>query len=180
MAIQVVKPTRNEVLRGVARYDDLDRVETGLPDMTLDDCRRTFMNVLGFRQPQQAEEYSPFGDAVKAKIGHLKAGFGVAFVECLPGCGTLMHNHDTNESFMVVDGKWHFEWEGADGVERVTLGPRDFMSFPLGVQRRFECAESPAGKPVGTLLAIIAGDAPAAEYSPEATRRLADAGLIPV
>jgi mannose-6-phosphate isomerase-like protein (cupin superfamily) len=179
MAIPVVKPARAEVLRGVARYGELARVETGLPDMTLADCHRTFLNVLGFRQPQQAQEYSPFGDAVQAKIGHMKAGFGVAFVECLPGRGTLMHNHDTNESFMVVDGQWHFDWEGAAGVERVTLGPRDFMSFPVGVQRRFECAEAPIGKAAGTLLAIIVGDAPAAEYSPAATQRLAQAGLIP-
>jgi hypothetical protein len=60
----------------------------------------------------------------------------------------------------------------------VILGPKDVVSFPIGVHRRFECVEAATGKPEGLLLAVIAGEAPEAEYSPEARQRMVEGGVV--
>jgi hypothetical protein len=134
MTIQVFKPTQSEMLKCVARYHDLKGVSTGLPDMHLESCRRTFFGVLGFEQPKEDEQYSPFGDQVTPQIGHLKTGYGAAFVKARPGRGVL-----------------------------------------IGVERRFECVEAAAGTEEGTLFAIISGEMPVVEYSPEAVRQMSAA-----
>lgn len=177
MTIQTIKPTRADMERNVARFDKLVRCRTGLPDMQLPDCQRTFLNVLGFEQPKGEGQYSPFGDLAPAAITHIRAGFGLAFVSAKPGCGVLMHNHDTVETFMVMGGKWKLEWELDSGTEAVILNRLDFIACPIGVQRRFECVEAEPGKPEGLLLGIIGGDEPAAEISPEGVRRLVEAGI---
>jgi mannose-6-phosphate isomerase-like protein (cupin superfamily) len=177
MAITVIRPSREEILRGVARFGEIKGVTGGLPDMALPECRRTFFNVLGFQLPTRAETYSPFGELAKPKIGHMRPGFGLAYVAARPGKGVLMHAHDTNETFIVIDGRWKMEWEGDKGADHVVLGPRDVVSFPVGVHRRFECVEAPNGKEEGLLLAVIAGEAPEAEYSAEARRRMEAAGV---
>jgi quercetin dioxygenase-like cupin family protein len=178
MTLPTIKPSRDEVLKCIARFKELPGISKGLPDMTLDGCHRTFYSVLGFSQPKGEEQYSPFGDAVKPRIGHMRPGFGVAYVAAAPGQGVLMHNHDTVECFLVVEGRWKLEWEGDNGDDHVVLEPRDFISFPVGVQRRFECVEPAKGKMEGLLLAVIQGEAPLAEFSPEARQRLVDADLL--
>jgi mannose-6-phosphate isomerase-like protein (cupin superfamily) len=178
MAITVTQPSRDEMTRSVARFSDLTRCNTGLPDMALPDCQRTFLNVLGFSQPKGEGQFSPFGDLAPAAISHVRAGFGLAFVAAKPGCGVLMHTHDTIETFMVMHGQWKVEWELAGGTEGVTLDALDFIACPIGVQRRFECLDAGAGRDGGLLLGIIGGDAPAAEISPEDVKRLIDAGIF--
>jgi hypothetical protein len=44
------------------------------------------------------------------------------------------------------------------------------------VQRRFECVEAPAGKDEGILMAIISGESPAVEWSPEAVKLMTHSG----
>ncbi len=178
MPITVTQPSRDEMTRSVARFSDLTRCNTGLPDMALPDCQRTFLNVLGFSQPKGEGQFSPFGDLAPAAISHVRAGFGMAFVAAKPGCGVLMHTHDTVETFMVMHGKWKVEWELAGGTEGVMLEALDFIACPIGVQRRFECLDAGAGRDEGLLLGIIGGDAPAAEISPEGVKRLIDAGIF--
>jgi mannose-6-phosphate isomerase-like protein (cupin superfamily) len=178
LPIPTVRPSRDDMLKCVARFKDLRGVSEGLPDMQLEGCHRTFYSVLGFSQPKGKDEFSPFGDAVRPKISHLQPGFGIAFVAARPNQGVLMHNHDTNETFMVVEGRWKLEWEGEHGNEHVVLEPKDFISFPVGVQRRFECLQAPDGKDEGLLLGIIQGEAPVAEISPEGMKRLYDAGIL--
>lgn len=179
MSIQVIRPDGKDMGACVARFADLVRCNTGLPDMQLPECKRTFLNVLGFSQPKGDGQYSPFGDRAPAAISHIRAGFGLAFVAAEPGRGVLMHTHDTVETFMVMEGRWKLEWEVEGGVESVVLAPLDFIACPIGVQRRFECVEAPAGKTEGLLLGIIGGDAPAAEISPEGEQRLREAGIYP-
>lgn len=177
MPLPVIKPKRDEILRCVAKFKELKGVSEGLPDMSLDECQRTFYSVLGFEQPTGKDENSPFGDAVRPKIGHLAPGFGMAYVEAAPGKGVLMHNHDTNETFLVVHGSWKMEWEGDQGNDEVVLGPLDVISFPVGVQRRFECVTPGEGRSQGLMLAVIEGEKPIAEFSPEARRRMAEGGV---
>ncbi|MBL8386068.1 MAG: cupin domain-containing protein [Burkholderiales bacterium] len=178
MSITVIQPSRAEMQRCVARFSDLTRCSTGLPDMQLPECERTFLNVLGFSQPKGEGQYSPFGDMAPAAVSHLRAGFGLAFVAAKPGCGVLMHTHDTVETFVVMHGTWKLEWELDSGTEAVTLAPLDFIACPIGVQRRFECIEAGAGRAEGLLLGIIGGDAPAAEISPQGIARLVAAGIF--
>ena len=63
-------------------------------------------------------------------------GLNVAFLEVEPNNGVTYHSHDTNETFVVLDGRWHFFW-GKDEGESVELGPRDTISFPGPAERRF-------------------------------------------
>ena len=177
MPITIVKPETAEMLACVARFGDLKRCDTGLPDMALPEGQRAFYNVLGFDQPKEAGQFSPFGDATKAPISHLKAGFGLSFIAAKPGKGVLMHTHDTVETFMVMKGTWKMEWEGDKGNEHVVLEPLDFIAIPVGVHRRFECVKPAEGEAEGLLLGMIGGDAPAAEASPVAIERMIEAGL---
>lgn len=177
MAITAVQPSRDEMAKCIGRFGDLTRCETGLPDMQLPDCRRTFLNVLGFSQPKGEGRFSPFGDLAPAAVTHIRAGFGLAFIAAKPGCGVLMHTHDTVETFMVMHGKWKLEWELDSGTEGVTLEPLDFIACPTGVQRRFECLDAGPNRPEGLLLGVIGGDTPAAEFSPGGIRRLVEAGI---
>lgn len=178
MAIQVTQPSRAEMARSIARFTGLTRCNTGLPDMALPECERTFLNVLGFSQPKGDGQFSPFGDLAPAAISHVRAGFGLAFVAAKPGRGVLMHTHDTVETFMVMHGTWKLEWELDSGTEAVTLGPLDFIACPIGVQRRFECIDAGAGRAEGLLLGIIGGDAPAAEIAPAGIARLIETGIF--
>ncbi len=177
MAINVIQPTRAEMAKCLARFGDLTRCDAGVVDMQLPECQRTFLNVLGFSQPQGEGQISPFGNLAPAAVTHLRAGFGMAFIAAKPGCGVLMHTHDTVETFMVMHGKWKLEWELDTGTEGVTLEPLDFIACPIGLQRRFECIDAGPGRVEGLLLGIIGGDAPAVEIAPASIRRLLDAGL---
>ncbi|MGE0256264.1 MAG: cupin domain-containing protein [Alphaproteobacteria bacterium] len=176
--IKVIRPPRAEMQKNIARFDELEGFDGGLPDMLLDDCHRIFLNVLGFEPPTIPGATSPFGAASRPKIRGMKPGFGVSFVACEPGHGTVMHAHDTNETFMAVTGKWKMEWEDAEGTHHEVLNPRDVCSFPVGIQRLFKCVEVPPGEKTALLLAIIGGDAPNAEYSPEATARMVREGIL--
>lgn len=88
-----------------------------------------------------------------------------------------MHTHDTVETFMVIKGRWKLEWQGDRGDDHLMLAPLDFIAFPMGVQRRFECVEAPADESEGLLLGMIGGNAPAAEIAPEGVARLVEAGI---
>ena len=176
MTITEIKPERNNVLNCVARYDELNPVTTGLPDMHLANCQRTFLSVLGFEQPKGEIQHSPFGNHVAARITSQPTGYGAAFVRARAGCGVLMHTHDTSECFMPIEGRWMIEWEGDKGNDHVILNPMDFIAVPIGVQRRFECIDVPQGKDEGILFAIISGESPAVEWSPEAVKLMSENG----
>jgi quercetin dioxygenase-like cupin family protein len=177
MAIPVHKPTRDDILKCVARFDDITPVDTGLPDQEIDGYRRTFYNALGFSQPSGDGSYSPVGEDAKPLINHLSPGFGLAYVEAAPSQGVMMHTHDTNETFVVIAGTWMFEWEGDQGDDHVILKERDVVSFEPGSQRRFECVSAPEGAEKGMILAAIGGDTPAAEFSPESIEKMRAAGV---
>ncbi len=98
-------------------------------------------------------------------------------MEAAPGQGVLMHTHDTNETFVVIEGTWKFEWEGEEGDEHVILKERDIVSFEPGSQRRFECLSAREGSQKGMILGVIGGDAPVAEWSPEAIEKIRAAGV---
>jgi len=180
MAIDVTRPKKEDVLKCVARFDELSAVDGGLPDQKVEGYYRTFRNVIGFEQPDGGEEsFSPIGDEAKPKVSHLQPGFGMGYVSAVPGQGVMMHVHDTNETFLVIEGTWKFEWEGDEGDDHVILGEKDVVSFPPGWQRRFECVSARDGEEKGTIIAVVGGDTPSVEWSPEAVDELKAAGAWP-
>jgi uncharacterized RmlC-like cupin family protein len=112
-------PTVLEMEARVARFRHLkptdDYVDSALPG-----CERATLRVLG-QQP----------DAPLAA-----EGFHMSIVCCDPGKSAPLHNHLTQEVFVVLTGSWEIFW-GPRGERRLTLGPWDTMSIPPGVSRGF-------------------------------------------
>lgn len=77
-------------------------------------------------------------DAAANAAIEIAEGFNLGIVRAQPGNGPMMHNHDTNETFMPLTGTWRVSWEVDGGAEYFDLSPYDVVSVPPGVQRRFE------------------------------------------
>jgi hypothetical protein len=150
VSLPTIKPKRAEILKCIARFSELPGVSKGLPDMALDGCHRTFYSVLGFSQPKGEEAFSPFGDAVKPKITHVRSGFGLAYVAAQPGQGVLMHNHDTVESFLVIEGRWKLEWEGDPGDDTSFWNPRISSPFRLACSVDSNASRRPQARRKGS------------------------------
>jgi len=154
----------------------------GLPDSHHPSAERILYNVIGFQPPptEQGGMVSPVGDkAARMSAIKISEGFNLGFCRALPGKGPMMHNHDTNETFIGITGTWRASWEDPRGkVEFVDLEPLDVISFPAGVIRRFENVSRGSKSKYSTLMFVIAGDAPSAEFSREAMAVLEDAGLL--
>ncbi|MGH8598231.1 MAG: hypothetical protein ACREXT_16380, partial [Gammaproteobacteria bacterium] len=63
-------------------------------------------------------------------------------------------------------------------VEHIDLAPLDVISFPPGAIRRFENVSKGSKRKHATLMFVIAGDQPQAEFSKEAMAVLDAAGLL--
>ncbi len=93
---------------------------------------------------------------------------------------TMMHNHDTNETFIPMTGRWRASWENENGeVEHVDLDPLDVVSFPPGMIRRFENITEGDPNQDSILMFVIGGDAPRAEFTDRAMQELETAGVWP-
>jgi quercetin dioxygenase-like cupin family protein len=82
-----------------------------------------------------------------------------------------MHNHDTNETFIALTGRWRCEWNEGDAKEHVDLAPYDVISFPVGVARRFMNVTYDEPNKEHLLMFIIGGNQPQAEFTPAAMQR---------
>jgi len=174
--------SRRDMLKRVARFSQIKGSDGGLPDSHHPSAERILYNVIGF-QPPPAEEggmVSPVGDrAARMSAIKISEGFNLGFCRAQPGKGPMMHNHDTNETFIAITGRWRASWESPRGkVEHVDLDPLDVISFPPGVIRRFENVTKGPKNRYSTLMFVIAGDAPSAEFTREAMGELAAAGLL--
>ena len=131
--------TRGEMLKRVARFGDLKGFSDGLQDSMLPECRKTTYNVIGFQTPAAAGEgavNSPVGKSASENAAiRISEGFNLGFVKCRPGKGVLMHNHDTNETFVVMSGRWLVQWNEGPHTESLEVGPLDCISFPPGLAR---------------------------------------------
>ena len=90
----------------------------------------------------------------------------------------MMHNHDTNETFIPITGDCRCSQEVDNTVEYFDVGPLDVVSFPAGVQWRFEniTFEEPNNQHI--LMVIIGENAPQAKFSPEAMEELSNGGFL--
>ena len=98
-------------------------------------------------------------------------GFNLGYCKAKPGKGPLMHNHDTNETFIALTGRWRCEWNEGAAMEHVDLEPYDVISFPVGVARRFMNVTYDQPTKSHLLMFIIGGDQPQAEFTPKAMQR---------
>ena len=166
--------SRDEMMKRVARFKRLRGSDGGLPDSKLPECRRTLYAVIGFQPPMSdsAAVTSPVGDDASATPAiSIAEGFNLGYCKAKPGKGPLMHNHDTNETFIAMTGKWRCEWNEGDAMEYVDLDPYDVISFPTGVARRFMNVTYHEPNREHLLMFIIGGNQPQAEFTPAAMRR---------
>jgi len=166
--------SRGEMMKRVARFKTLKGSDGGLPDSKLPECRRKLYAVVGFQPPMSdsAAVTSPVGDRASAMPAiSIAEGFNLGYCRAKPGKGPLMHNHDTNETFIAMTGKWRCEWNEGDAMEYVDLDPYDVISFPVGVARRFMNVTYDEPNREHLLMFIIGGNQPQAEFTPEAMRR---------
>ena len=167
--------SRADMLQRVARFKELKGFSDGLQDSALPECHKTVYNVIGFQTPESAgvgAVNSPVGKTASANAAiKISEGFNLGFVKTRPGKGVAMHNHDTNETFVVMSGRWRIEWnEGAD-VEHVEAGPLDTVSIPAGCARRFENITHDEADAEHMLLFVVAGDAPQNEFTASSMQR---------
>jgi mannose-6-phosphate isomerase-like protein (cupin superfamily) len=166
--------TRAEMLKRVARFRKLKGSDGGLPDSPLPECRRKLYAVIGFQSPNSNEKSvtSPVGDDASAMPAiAIAEGFNLGYCRAKPGKGPLMHNHDTNETFIAMTGRWRCEWNEGAAKEHVDLAPLDVISFPVGVARRFMNVTYGEPDREHVLMFIIGGNQPQAEFTPLAMRR---------
>ena len=174
--------SKDEMMQRVARFKDLKGFDGGLPDSYMPSALRVLYNVIGFQPPATEDEgvLSPVG-AKAARMSSIKIteGFNLGYCEALPGKGPMMHNHDTNETFIAMTGTWRASWEDEKGeVAYVDLDPLDVVSFPPGAARRFENVTDGPKDQYSVLMFVISGDAPGAEFTTEAMAEIEAAGLL--
>lgn len=166
--------SREEMLKRVARFRKLRGSDGGLPDSPLPECRRKLYAVIGFQKPRSSNEAttSPVGeDASSMPAISIAEGFNLGYCKAKPGKGPLMHNHDTNETFIAMTGRWRCEWNEGDAKQHVDLDPYDVISFPVGVARRFMNVTYDEPDREHLLMFIIGGNQPQAEFTPLAMQR---------
>src|SRR5919106_4884449 len=162
--------SRDEMLERVARFKKLKGSDGGLPDSRLPECRRKLYAVIGFQPPETGN--SPVGaDASTMPAIPIAEGFNLGYCKAKPGKGPLMHNHDTNETFIALTGRWRCEWNEGDALEHVELEPYDVISFPVGVARRFMNVTYDEPAKEHLLMFVIGGNQPQAEFTSAAMRR---------
>jgi mannose-6-phosphate isomerase-like protein (cupin superfamily) len=93
----------------------------------------------------------------------INEGFTLSYVKAAPGNGPILHNHDTNETFIAVQGRWTVIW-GEQEEHSVDLDLWDVCSVPPFVPRRFINLTTAEGEQEGLLITIQAGDQPRAAW----------------
>jgi mannose-6-phosphate isomerase-like protein (cupin superfamily) len=167
--------SRPQMMKRVARFSRLKGSDGGLPDSPLPECRRTLFAVIGFQPPKNKRSKattSPVGDDASAMPAiAIAEGFNLGYCKARPGKGPLMHNHDTNETFIAMTGRWRCEWNEGRKKQHADLGPYDVISFPVGVARRFMNVTYDEPGKEHLLMFIIGGNQPRAEFTPAAMLR---------
>ncbi|HYE70919.1 MAG TPA: cupin domain-containing protein [Aquabacterium sp.] len=182
MPMPQIRVTREQMRQRVAYFRDLRGFDGGLIDSHYPGSERLLYNALGFQPP-----LGKGGDDVVSPVGaraaehaaiRIREGFNIGFCQAAPGKGPMMHNHDTNETFIPLTGRWRCSWEVDGRVEHFDVGPWDVFSFPAGVNRRFENITHEEPGKTHWLLFVIGGDAPEADFTDEAKATLREAGML--
>jgi quercetin dioxygenase-like cupin family protein len=167
--------SRRDMAKRTARFGRLKGSDGGLPDSKLPEARRKLYAVIGFAPPKKRSSRattSPVGDDASSRPAiAIAEGFNLGYCKAQPGKGPLMHNHDTNETFIPMTGRWRCEWNEGRKKLHADLGPYDVISFPPGVARRFMNVTWGEPKQEHLLMFVIGGNQPRAEFTPAAMQR---------
>lgn len=154
-SMEVRTPTPEEMSKRVARFKELKCPPNRYPDSHLPGRERKNYLLVG-KGLQAKGAQDPMSAIPVAE------GFQLAYATMKPGNGPILHNHDTNETFIAVKGTWRVFW-GMGRKYSVDLGPLDVCSVPAYVPRTFICLAAPEGEEEGLIMAVIAGDVPNSE-----------------
>ncbi len=175
--------SRKAMLKRVARFKKLKGTDSGLPDSKMPGCERILYNVIGFQPPEveRGGKQSPVGvEAARMAAIKISEGFNLAYCRAKPGKGPMLHNHDTNETFIAMTGTWRASWIDDKGrIDHVDLKPLDLISFPPGVVRRFQNVTRDSKSRDSILMVVIAGNAPTSEFTVESMQAIERAGRMP-
>lgn len=131
----------------VARFHQLKGSKQPMLDAVIPGCEREIYQIIGRGVGEDKDQQIAIAD---------NRDFNVAVVRCAPGKGTLHHDHETNEVFMPLKGRWKVFW-GTDETSRfVILDPWDVASCPPHVMRGFRNV----GDDEGLLFVIVGGTEP--------------------
>lgn len=148
--------TMEDMLKRVARFSELKYPPDRYPDSRLPGHERKNFLVVGMGLQVEGGQ-----DPLSAIP--IEEGFQMSYVEAKPGNGPKLHNHDTNETFIALSGRWKVIW-GRDEDQSIELGPLDVCAVPPFVPRRFINIEPAHGQESGLLMAIQPGDVARAEF----------------
>jgi len=175
--------SRKEMMKRVARFRKLKGSDGGLPDSSMPGCERILYNVIGFQPPRSERrgKQSPVGtQASRMAAIKISEGFNLGYCRALPGKGPMLHNHDTNETFIAMTGRWRASWLNPKGkLEHVDLKPLDLISFPPGAIRRFMNVTRGPANEYSILMFVIGGNGPSAEFTRESMREIEAAAARP-
>lgn len=173
--------SRADMMKRIALFKNLKGSDGGLPDSKMPGCIRTLYNVIGFQPPKSegGNITSPVGgDASRQAAIPISEGFNLGYCRAKPGNGPMMHNHDTNETFIPMTGTWRCSWENEKGeTEFIDVGPLDVVSFPPGAIRRFENVTKGDPNEEAILMFVIGGNGPKAEFTEQSMDELVAAGV---
>jgi mannose-6-phosphate isomerase-like protein (cupin superfamily) len=148
--------SKDEMLQRVARFKTLKYPPDRYPDSQLPGHERKNFLVVGHGLIVEG------GNDPMSAIP-IDEGFQMSYVEAKPGNGPMLHNHDTNETFIAIKGRWRVIW-GVGEESFVDLDPLDVCAVPPFVPRRFINLEAAAGGETGLLMTIQPGNTPRTEF----------------
>jgi len=154
MEIKTLSPL--EMLKRVARFKTLKYPPDRYPDSQLPGHERRNYLVVGRGLIVEGGK-----DPMSAIP--IDEGFQMSYVTPEPGNGPMLHNHDSNETFVAIKGRWRVIW-GTKEEHSIDLDPLDVCSVPAFVPRRFINIEAAANGETGLLLTIQPGNAPNVEF----------------
>jgi mannose-6-phosphate isomerase-like protein (cupin superfamily) len=156
LKMEIKTLSKEDMLKRVARYGTLEYPPDRYPDSLLPGHERknylvvgTGLVVDGGKEPMSAIP--------------IEEGFQMSYVEAKPGNGPKLHNHDTNETFVALKGRWRVIW-GVNEDQSVDLNPLDVCSVPPFVPRRFINLEPAQDSDSGLLMAIQPGTIAKCEF----------------
>jgi mannose-6-phosphate isomerase-like protein (cupin superfamily) len=131
--MQTVQMTSEEMLKRIARRDQLKPSKVGYVDTILPGYERDTFNVIGTGVTEDTE----------ASPAIVRDGdFTITHIRNKPGTRGALHSHPTLEVFIPLTGKWAFIWNDNSDFGKtefeVEAGPGDVVSVPPGVMRCFK------------------------------------------
>lgn len=134
--------TNEMMMKRIVRFKDLKK--QGIPAMFIDSVLPNHIRMNYAVLGDTASENPEFKPAIE-EPHKFQIGMGYAPT----GCGPAWHTHDYVEMFLILEGKWRYQWGYNDDPSKpdgeVILGKWDMISLPPGIYRSFEVVSKRKG-----------------------------------